>query len=116
MTFVVVLKFFHFLGLFLAGGLGVANSLLMKEHQLAQEVPSAATQKTMGKLARIGLVAIVLLWGTGFALAYRVYGGMNLGLAFNIKLLGATALLVVVVFMNFYPARWPRKARPLILS
>ena len=88
MTFVVVLKFFHFLGLFLAGGLGVANSLLMKEHQMAKEAPSAATQKTMGKLARIGLVAMGLLWGTGFALAYRVYGGMNLGLAFNIKLLG----------------------------
>ena len=43
MTLVVVLKFFHFLGLFLAGGLGVANSLLMKEHQMAKEAPSAAT-------------------------------------------------------------------------
>ena len=111
MTFVVVLKFLHFLGLFLAGGLGVANSLLMKEHQMAKEAPSAATQKTMGKLARIGLVAMVLLWGTGFALAYRVYGGMNLGLAFNIKLLGATALLGVVVFMNFYPAAMAKKGQ-----
>ena len=36
MISVVALKFFHFLGLFLAGGLGVANNLLMKEHQIAK--------------------------------------------------------------------------------
>jgi hypothetical protein len=52
MISIVALKFFHFLGLFLAGGLGVANNLLMKEHQIAKELPSAATQKTMAKLAR----------------------------------------------------------------
>ena len=83
----------------------------MKEHQLAQEAPSAATQKTMRKLARIGLVAMVLLWLTGFGLAYRVYGGMNLGLAFHVKLLGATALLGVVVFMNVYPAAMAKKGQ-----
>ena len=111
MTVVVVLKFFHFLGLFLAGGLGVANSLLMKEHQMAKESPSAATQKTMGKLARIGLVAMILLWATGFGLAYGIYDGMNLGLAFNIKLLGATALLGVVIFMNVYPSAMAKKGQ-----
>ena len=113
MLSVVALKFFHFLGLFLAGGLGVANNLLMKEHQIAKELPSAATQKTMAKLARIGLVAIVLLWVTGFGLAYRIYGGMNLGLAFNIKLLGATGLLGVVIFMNIYPQAMAKKGQAL---
>ena len=66
----------------------------------------------MAKLARIGLVAIVLLWVTGFGLAYRVYGGMNLGLAFNIKLLGATGLLGVVIFINTYPQAMAKKGRP----
>ena len=103
MSLIVILKFFHFLGLFLAGGLGVANSLLAKEHQLAKEAPSAAVQKTMAKLAKIGLVALVLLWITGFGLAYKIYGGMNLGWAFNMKLLGATVLLGVVIFANVYP-------------
>ena len=65
----------------------------------------------MGKLARIGLVAMILLWGTGFGLAYSIYGGMNLGLAFNIKLLGATALLGVVVFMNVYPSAMAEKGQ-----
>ena len=78
---------------------------------MAKEAPSAATQKTMEKLAWIGLVAIGLLWVTGFGLAYRVYGSMNLGLAFNIKLLGATALLGVVVFMNTYPPALAKKGQ-----
>ena len=39
------------------------------------------------KLARIGPVALVLLWIAGFGLAYKIYGGMDLGLAFNIKML-----------------------------
>ncbi|WP_347824316.1 hypothetical protein [uncultured Planktomarina sp.] len=67
----------------------------------------------MAKLARIGLVAIVLLWVTGFGLAYRVYGGMNLGLAFNIKLLGATGLLGVVIFINTYPQAMAKKGQAL---
>jgi hypothetical protein len=65
----------------------------------------------MGKLARIGLVAMILLWATGFGLAYGIYGGMNLGLAFNIKLLGATALLGVVIFMNVYPLAMAKKSQ-----
>ena len=100
---IVFLKFFHFLGLFLAGGLGIANTLLVKEHKLAKEAPGAAVQKTMAKLAKIGLFALVVLWITGFGLAYQIYGGMNLGWAFNMKLLGATVLLGAVIFANIYP-------------
>ena len=74
MSLIVILKPFHFLALFLAGGLGVGHSLLLKEHQLAKEVPSAFVQKTMIKLVRFGLVALVLLWITGFGLSYQIYG------------------------------------------
>ena len=79
MSLIVILKPFHFLALFLAGGLGVGHSLLFKEHQLAKEAPSAVVQKTMIKLARIGLDALVLLWITGFGLSYQIYSGMKLG-------------------------------------
>ena len=54
---------------------------------------------------------MILLWATGFGLAYGIYGGMNLGLAFNIKLLGATALLGVVIFMNVYPSAMAKKGQ-----
>ena len=56
----------------------------------------------MIKLARIGLVAPILLWITGFGLSYQIYGGMNLGWSFNVKLFGATVLLGTVTFVNVY--------------
>ena len=111
MSSVVFLKFFHFLSLFLAGGLGIANNLLAKEHLKAKESPSFAVQASMMKLARIGLVALILLWITGFGLAYQIYGSMDLGWAFNMKMLGATVLLGVVVFINYYMPAMAKKGQ-----
>ena len=56
----------------------------------------------MIKLARIGLVAPILLWITGFGLSYQIYGGMNLGWSFNVKLFGATVFLGTMIFVNVY--------------
>ena len=44
----------------------------------------------------------MLLWSSGLGLAYRIYGVMDLGWAFNIKVLGAIVHLAVVVFINYY--------------
>ena len=79
MTIIVVLKFFHYLSLFLAGGLGVANAMLFKNHRKAEIPPAPPVQKTMMTLARLGLAAIVLLWVTGIPLTYKVYGSFDLG-------------------------------------
>ena len=40
MTSIILLKFFHYLGLFLAGGLGVAGAILAKNHQKAGMKPA----------------------------------------------------------------------------
>ena len=79
MTGVIFLKVFHYLSLFLAGGLGVANAVLVKNHQRAEIPPALPVQKTMMTLARLGLVAIVVLWITGILLTYNIYGSFNLG-------------------------------------
>ena len=49
MSIVVGLKFFHYLALFLAGGLVVANGLLAKAHQIAGEPPALPVQQTSMK-------------------------------------------------------------------
>lgn len=54
------------------------------------------------KVALFGLVALVLLWSSGHGLAYKIYGAMDLGWAFNIKVLRAIVHLAVVVFINYY--------------
>ena len=102
MESVVLLKFFHYISLFLAGGWGVANAMLLKNHQKAQVTLTAPVQKTMMTLARLGLTAIVVLWITGILLTYQIYGSFALGWAFHLKLLGATVLLGIIAFVYFH--------------
>jgi len=112
LTTVVVLKFLHYLSLFLAGGLGVANAMLVKNHQKAEMPPSPPVQKTMMNLARLGLVAIIILWVTGVPLTYQIYGSFDLGWAFHLKLLGATILLGTITFLNFHLTLQARSGNP----
>lgn len=102
MTLIITLKFFHYLALFLAGGLGVANGMLAKAHAAAAMPPAPPVQATMMKLARLGLGAIILIWLTGLGLHHAIYQGADLGWAFQMKLFGATLLLGAVAFLNFH--------------
>lgn len=85
MTLIIILKFFHYLSLFLAGGLGVANAILFKNHQKAGTPPAPPVRKTMMTLARLGLIAIIILWVTGIALTNKIYGSFALGWAFHLN-------------------------------
>ena len=96
MTLIITLKFFHYLALFLAGGLGVANTMLFKNHQKAGTVPAPPARKTMMTLARLGLIAIIILWVTGIALTHKIHGSFASGWAFHPKLFGAMTTLGAV--------------------
>jgi uncharacterized membrane protein len=98
----IFLKFLHYVSLFLAGGLGVANAMLFKNHKKAEMPPAPPVQKTMMTLARLGLAAIVLLWVTGIPLTYKVYGSFELGWPFHLKMFGATTLLATITFLNIH--------------
>jgi uncharacterized membrane protein len=111
-TTVIVLKVLHYVSLFLAGGLGVANVMLFKNHQKAGMPPAPPVQKTMMALARLGLIAIVILWLTGIPLTYKVYGSFDLGWPFHLKLLGATSLIGAVAFLNFHLTKQARDGNP----
>ncbi len=111
-TTVVVLKVLHYVSLFLAGGLGVANVMLFKNHQIAGVPPAPPVKKTMMTLARLGLIAIVMLWITGIPLTYKVYGGFDLGWPFHLKLLGATFLISAVAFLNFHLTKQSKDGNP----
>ena len=112
MTTIIVLKVLHYVSLFLAGGLGVANVMLFKSHQKAGLLPALPVQKTMMTLARLGLIAIAALWITGIPLTHKVYGSFDLGWPFHLKLLGATSLLGSVAFLNFHLTRQSRDGSP----
>lgn len=111
-TTIILLKVLHYVSLFLAGGLGVANVMLFKNHQIAGMPPAPPVQKTMMTLARLGLIAIVILWITGIPLTYKVYGSFDLGWPFHLKLLGATSLLGAVAFLNLHLTKQSREGNP----
>ena len=112
MTLIIILKFFHYLSLFLAGGLGVANAMLFKNHQKADTAPAPPVRKTMMTLARLGLIAIIILWVTGIALTHKIYGSFALGWAFHLKLFGATTLLGAVGFLNLHVTQQAKVDNP----
>ena len=112
MTTIIVLKVLHYVSLFLAGGLGVANVMLFKSHQKAGLLPALPVQKTMMTLARLGLIAIAVLWITGIPLTYKVYGSFDLGWPFHLKLLGAISLLGAVAFLNLHLIKQSREGNP----
>ena len=111
MITVICLKFLHYVSLFLAGGLGVANAMLFKNHKKAEMPPAPPVQKTMMTLARLGLVSIVLLWATGIPLTFKVYGTFDLGWPFHLKMFGATTLLVAVTFLNIHLTQQAKAGR-----
>ena len=111
-TTVILLKVLHYVSLFLAGGLGVANVMLFKNHQKAGMPPAPPVQKTMMTLARLGLIAIVILWLTGIPLTYKVYGSFDLGWPFHLKLLGATSLIGAVAFLNLHLTKQAKDGNP----
>ncbi len=111
MSSIIIYKFFHYLALFLAGGLGVANALLAKTIK-GRDAPAPPVQATMMTLARIGLLAIIILWATGIALTYQIYGSFALGWAFHLKLLGASLLLIVICFLNIHLSQCAKKGVP----
>ena len=112
MTTIIVLKVLHYVSLFLAGGLGVANVMLFKSHQKAGLLPALPVQKTMMTLARLGLIAIAALWITGIPLTHKVYGSFDLGWPFHLKLLGATSLLGSVAFLNLHLTKQSKDGNP----
>ena len=112
MTVIVGLKFFHYLALFIAGGLGVANGVLASAHKKAETPPAPPVLHVMKLLAHLGLAAIVILWLTGFGLTYHIYGGFALGWAFHMKILGATILLGVISFLNLHLSARAKKGMP----
>ena len=112
MTTIVFLKFFHYVSIFLAGGLGVANAMLFKNHQKAEMAPAPPVQQTMVTLARLGLISIVVLWLSGLPMTILLYGSFDLGWPFYLKIFGATTLLAVVAFLNIHLIKQARTGNP----
>ena len=102
LNLIITLKIIHYVALFLAGGAGVANPLLIKAHKSSGIPPSNEVQQTMLKLVKLSLIAMILIWISGLWLALEIYGTLNMGWAFTVKIIGASILLISTITVNLY--------------
>ncbi|MAH87393.1 MAG: hypothetical protein CMF26_02140 [Kiloniella sp.] len=118
MTFVIVLKFFHFFSLLLAGGIAVGSVVIQRAHLAAGAPPSPPTARAMRNLGLLGLLGITLLWITGALMLNQIYGSFIVhaawwgNFAFYAKLLGASVIAVLSVVVNLHMARASAAQRP----
>ena len=112
MSIIILLKVLHYLGLFFAGGLGVAGGVIQAVHKRRHIPPGPEMQSVMALLGYLSLGAIIVLWVTGLGLAVLIYSSFSLGWAFHLKLAGATALLLVISWTNLHMASSRRNSRP----
>ena len=118
MSFIIILKFFHFLSLFFAGGIGIGGAVIQSLHAKAGEAPSPLTRKALHILAIMGLVALIVIWLTGIALHHALYEGAFLNHAFTLKLGGAAILLGTSILSNvmlYRASRGGQAINPLVM-
>ena len=118
MSFIIILKFFHFLSLFFAGGIGIGGAVIQSLHAKAGEAPSPLTRKALHILAIMGLVALIVIWLTGIALHHALYEGAFLNYAFTLKLGVAAILLGTSILSNlmlYRASRGGQAVNPLVM-
>ena len=99
---IFVCKFLHLISLFMAGGGGIGNAVIQSIYKKEGKIPEPHLAKSFRILAFISLIAVITMWVTGVVLAILIYGGFDLGWYFHIKLIGATLILLSVLYVNLH--------------
>jgi hypothetical protein len=111
-----ILKTIHLLCLMLGGAASLGNAVLLKRVMAAGAPPPPMVAEAMKVLANMGLGAILVLWATGVPLAIMTGAFASGGIYFSLKLLAATAVLVIVPLMTWMRMQAAAGRRPLNLA
>jgi cytochrome bd-type quinol oxidase subunit 2 len=109
--FFATVKAIHLLALVLGAGASLGNIYLILARG-PHDLPAPELTKALRKWYRLSaLVAILTLWITGLLLALSGDGWIASN-AFNAKLVFATLLLAIIVFLNVMAGQWARRGGP----
>lgn len=111
-SMLAALKFVHFLSLWAIGGAGVGGWILQVVHSRGSSRPTAEVLAALKMMGLVALGAVALLWLTGLAMIYGVYGGIPEMSAFYVKLAGASVLLLSSLAINLEGINAARAGRP----
>ena len=105
------LKAIHLLALVLGSAASLGNIYVLLAKGPA-DLPAPGLVASLRQWYRLSaLAAITTLWITGLLLAVIQYGWPT-GFAFNAKLLFATLLLAIILYLNFMATTWARSGGP----
>ncbi|MCU0790802.1 MAG: hypothetical protein MUE79_07100 [Nitratireductor sp.] len=109
--FFMTIKAIHLLALVLGSGASLGNLYLILARG-PHDLPAPELTKSLRKWYRLSaLVAILTLWVTGLLMAFSGDGWISSG-PFNVKLLFATILLGIILFLNLMAGGWARRGGP----
>lgn len=114
-----LLKAVHLLCLLLGGAASVGNAVLFAQVRASGAPPPPVVAGAMQTLGNLGLVAIVVLWASGVPLAVMTGAFVTGGPLFGLKLLAATAVLILVPAMTLLRrqvAQGKRPPNPLLMG
>ncbi|MCG6113769.1 MAG: hypothetical protein MEQ84_01105 [Mesorhizobium sp.] len=109
---ILILKFLHLVGLMLGAAAGFGSMAVIMQARKAGGPPPAPLMALRPFFGKLGLAGILLLWVTGLALWGLRYEFAHLGAAYVLKLVAATALLGMILFMSRATARMARDGTP----
>lgn len=109
LTINFVLKFFHIFGLMLGAASGFGSMVVARQMRRA---PSPEIAKLRPFFIKLALIGIIVLWITGLGLWMMRYDMAQLGRLYDIKMLVAAILLVIVIFMNMTLRRAAKAGTP----
>ncbi len=106
----VTLKIIHFLALLLGGAATISPGILRRALARSDHAgpPPAYLAAALRVFGILGLIAIVLLWITGGAMVSIGHDWGAMSPWFWVKLLAATIVLAISVFLNLRAARAAR--------
>ena len=108
----VFLKTLHFILLRETDGLGVGGWLLQHVHKRNGQRPSVEVVQSIRMMGVLALIAVLVLWITGYLLSGMIYGGLPSSGAFHAKLTGATLILICSLGANLETMRSMRAGTP----
>ena len=101
LNLIITLKIIHYVALFLAGGAGVANPLLIKAHK-SSGIPPLTKSTDNVKIGQTFINCYDFNLDFWIVVSFRDLWNFEYGWAFTVKIIGASILLISTVTVNLY--------------
>lgn len=95
------LRICHFLGLVMGFAASFSHMVIGIVSSKSAPEERAALKRVGSGMSKIGGIGLILLWASGLALLFRVYGGpVGMGTNFYVKMVAVVLLTILVIAIH----------------